>query len=418
MNESSLSAFREPDNHLTKLFLFFHFPFQRDRFSYIIDGLKYTDNDSLRVSCMQLINALIAHADELDYRIHLRNEIMRSGFSDIQSLLPIPTHDDEDMDQEKDKDVSNKTPTELLGLQVEVFNIVQQEDYFELETRFRETITFDFDNPYVCFELISQSVKNTHAEHSFRSILQHLLLIRDDVNVKSAYFQLADDAVSQIVMYKKSTFDPDFRYKSRVELDLHDITIKIAKYLEEAEKVSASTAQRLQEALTEKEEAQAKCEKLQKQLEEALKAASGELPAEKRGITRFFYHYNYLIIRSFHFVCSQSCAERTGKCIIIHTILVSASTPTPTSARIGGTGSAATSSPTTDARVNGPSAATSSATTSGRIPGCASSSPTARNAGPTGCTCHSLVSPAHLRVQTGDTAQKSQLEEDHAHQNP
>lgn len=119
----------------------------RDRFSFIIDGLKHEDNDALRVSCMQLINALIAHAEDLDYRIHLRNEIMRSGLNDVLPLLPQPS----DVDHDAADD--NKTPTQLLGLQVEVFINVEQEDYYELESKFRESISYDLDNPYVCFEV-------------------------------------------------------------------------------------------------------------------------------------------------------------------------------------------------------------------------------------------------------------------------
>lgn len=276
----------------------------RDRFSYIIDGFQHKNNDILRVSCMQLINALIAHADDLDYRIHLRNEIMRSGFADILPTLPSPppppspsnsSHHQNHQDNNHynnhtmgislnliedrglplitttNEDVSNKTPTELLGLQVEVFINVQQEDYYELESKFRESITYDFDNPYVCFELISQNVKNTPAEHSFRSVLQHLLLVRDDVNVKSAYFQLVEDATAQIVMYRKSTIDPDFRYRSRVEIELDGVTERIARFLEESTKTSASLNQKLQDALTEKAEAQAKVEKLMKQVDEMTK---------------------------------------------------------------------------------------------------------------------------------------------------
>ena len=210
----------------------------RDRFSYIIDGLRHEDNDVLRVSCMQLINALIAHAEDLDYRIHLRNEIMRSGFHDILPKLPQPPHreNDDHHDMENGDSYNNKTPTELLGLQVEVFINVEQEDYFELETKFRETISYDLDNPYVCFELISNSIKRTPAESCFRSILQHLLLVRDEVNVRSAYYQLIDNCISQLVMYKKSTLDPDFRYKGKVEIDAEAAVEQIITSLIESEK--------------------------------------------------------------------------------------------------------------------------------------------------------------------------------------
>lgn len=241
----------------------------RDRFSCIIDGLKYEDNDGLRVSCMQLINALIAQADDLDYRIHLRNEFMRSGLSEYLETLPQPPegHANGEADGD-DGDASNKTPTELLGLQVEVFINVQHEDYLDLESKFRETSDFDLDNPYVCFELISNSIKRTSAEPSFRSILQHLLLVRDNVHVRSAYYQLIDDLVSQVVLYKKSTLDPDFRYRGKVEVDAELATTKVLEFLKSSEqRITIGLEKKLQEAVTEKQEAEAKIEQLEKRLE-------------------------------------------------------------------------------------------------------------------------------------------------------
>ncbi|KAI1294579.1 Protein diaphanous -like protein 3 [Halotydeus destructor] len=250
----------------------------RDRFSYIVDGLKCENNEMLRVSCMQLINALITQAEDLDYRIHLRNEIMRSGLNDILPKLPHPPPRENDEDQE-DNDAANKTHHELLGLQVEIFETVQQDDYFELETRFRETISYDLDNPYVCFELISNTVKRTPAEASFRSLLQHLLLIRDDMNVRNAYFQLADDCVSQLVMYRKSTVDPDFRYKGKVEIDTESAVEAVVSALKDSEhRLALSLEKKLQEAVTEKQEAEAKCEKLEKQITE-IKANTVAKPA-------------------------------------------------------------------------------------------------------------------------------------------
>ncbi|KAG7247372.1 hypothetical protein CRUP_021452, partial [Coryphaenoides rupestris] len=39
------------------------------------------------VACMQLINALVTSPDDLDFRIHLRNEFLRSR--DSQRLAPL-----------------------------------------------------------------------------------------------------------------------------------------------------------------------------------------------------------------------------------------------------------------------------------------------------------------------------------------
>ena len=40
-------------------------------------------NDPLRVASMTLINSLVSSSEDLDFRIHLRNEIMRIGLRDV-----------------------------------------------------------------------------------------------------------------------------------------------------------------------------------------------------------------------------------------------------------------------------------------------------------------------------------------------
>ncbi len=42
----------------------------------------------LQVACMQLINALVTSPDELDFRLHIRNEFMRCG---LKEILPVST---------------------------------------------------------------------------------------------------------------------------------------------------------------------------------------------------------------------------------------------------------------------------------------------------------------------------------------
>lgn len=41
---------------------------------------------ALQVACMQLINALVTSPDDLDFRIHLRNEFLRCG---LKKILPV-----------------------------------------------------------------------------------------------------------------------------------------------------------------------------------------------------------------------------------------------------------------------------------------------------------------------------------------
>jgi diaphanous 2 len=54
-----------------------------ERFSPIVQGLLIKNNEPLRTNCMALINAIISSAEDLDFKMHLRNEFMRCGLIDI-----------------------------------------------------------------------------------------------------------------------------------------------------------------------------------------------------------------------------------------------------------------------------------------------------------------------------------------------
>jgi diaphanous 2 len=152
------------------------------RFAPIIEGLKNESNVSLRVACMQLINALITNNEDFDFRLHLRNEFFRSGFVDIwDTLCPQSQQQQQNNDEEIiQKNSQNKTPTEKLNDMINVFNNAKDEDFEELNQRY-DNMRFDLDDCSECFNLIKNSVHNTPAENHLLSILQHLLLIRDDL---------------------------------------------------------------------------------------------------------------------------------------------------------------------------------------------------------------------------------------------
>lgn len=46
-------------------------------------GLGMRDNQPMQVACIQLVNAIVSTPDDLDFRIHLRNEFMRTGLIDL-----------------------------------------------------------------------------------------------------------------------------------------------------------------------------------------------------------------------------------------------------------------------------------------------------------------------------------------------
>ena len=137
---------------------------QRERFQPIIQGLLIRNNEPLRVACLTLINALISSPDDLDFRVHLRNEFMRDGLIDVLEAL------------ENDKG-------EDLQTQLKVFNEHKEEDFDEFAQRF-DNIRLELDDVNECFELIKNLVMDSPAEPYFLSVLQHLVCIRDDAQIR------------------------------------------------------------------------------------------------------------------------------------------------------------------------------------------------------------------------------------------
>ncbi|XP_066480618.1 protein diaphanous homolog 1 [Tiliqua scincoides] len=172
-----------------------------ERFKPILDGLKDGTSVTLKVACLQLINALIIPAYELDFRIHIRSELMRSG---LQQIL---------------KDLHNQDNEELT-VQLLVFEEYGEEDSTDLRGRLEEIRT-EMDDVNEVFQMLLNTVKDSKAEQHFLSILQHLLLVRNDYEARPQYFRLIDECISQVVLQKNGV-DPDFKCK-HLELNIEAV---------------------------------------------------------------------------------------------------------------------------------------------------------------------------------------------------
>ncbi|OXB66547.1 hypothetical protein ASZ78_013533 [Callipepla squamata] len=91
----------------------------RERFSLVVEGLENHEFLQLQVACMQFINALVTSPEELDFRIHLRNEFLRCG---LKKILP---------------DLKEKENEEL-DIQLKVFDESKEEDLIELSHRLND----------------------------------------------------------------------------------------------------------------------------------------------------------------------------------------------------------------------------------------------------------------------------------------
>ncbi|XP_057164171.1 protein diaphanous homolog 3 [Ursus arctos] len=236
-----------------------------DRFSSIVEGLRH-DSVQLQVACMQLINALVTSPDDLDFRLHIRNEFMRCGLKEILPNLKCMKSDG-------------------LDIQLKVFDEHKEEDLFEFSHRL-EDIRAELDEADDIYNMVWNSVKETRAEGYFISILQHLLLIRNDYFIRQQYFKLIDECVSQIVLHRDG-MDPDFTYRKRLDLDLSqfvDTCIDQAK-LEEFEEKASELHKKFEKEFTDHQETQAQLQKKEAKINElqaelqAFKSQFGALPA-------------------------------------------------------------------------------------------------------------------------------------------
>uniref|UniRef100_A0A8B9GXB6 Diaphanous related formin 1 n=1 Tax=Astyanax mexicanus TaxID=7994 RepID=A0A8B9GXB6_ASTMX len=127
-----------------------------ERFQPLLSGMQKS-NIALKGGCMQLINALISRGEELDFRIHIRSELMRLGLRELLS--------------QEVRLIEN----EELRVQLQVFDEQAEEDSEDLRSRL-DDVRIEMEYP----SILLNTVKDSKAEGFFLSIMQHLLLVRSD----------------------------------------------------------------------------------------------------------------------------------------------------------------------------------------------------------------------------------------------
>ena len=234
-----------------------------ERFTPIIMGLGMQDNDILRLNCLCLVNSLINFVpdDNLDFRLHLRNEFMRTGLQDLLDIFEKNDHVD-------------------IKKQLQIFHKYRQEDFEDWQDRFFNHVE-EIEDITKCFEIVRQQVLDSECDAQLLSILQHLAFIRDDENVRPAYYKLIEECVSQIVLHKNGC-DPDFRATKRFEIKVDQL---LDQFKEEtrskSETVEREYQKQLQEALESKQKMEAELAQATMKLEEVIK--SGTIEIKKTG---------------------------------------------------------------------------------------------------------------------------------------
>ncbi|XP_063545456.1 protein diaphanous isoform X1 [Cydia strobilella] len=219
---------------------------RKPRLLCIVEGLDSKAPESLKNGCMQLINAIITEPEELEFRMHLRSEFMRTGLQDLIDELRAGAEG-------------------ARQIQMTVFDQHAAADQDEFLAKF-DDVRVDFHDANECFELVKNLVMDTPAEPYLLSILQHLLFIRDDELIRPAYYKLVEECITQIVLHKNG-YDPDFRATQRFNIDVQPlIEGLIEKSRAEEERKVDELKQKLEAAIAARQEAEARAEHLEQRL--------------------------------------------------------------------------------------------------------------------------------------------------------
>ncbi|XP_076880151.1 protein diaphanous homolog 1-like isoform X1 [Brachyhypopomus gauderio] len=207
---------------------------EMERFQPLLSGMQKT-NIPLKGGCMQLINALISRGEELDFRIHIRSELMRLGLRDLLAEVRV---------------IEN----EELRVQLQVFDEQANKDSEVLRSRLYD-MRVEMDDISEVFQMLLNTVKDSKAEGHFLSLMQHLLLVRNDCMIRPQYYKVIDECVAQIVL-RRNGCDPDFKCRN-IQMDIEGLIDNMV----DKTKVEISEAKVI--------ELEKKIEKLSKDLEEA-----------------------------------------------------------------------------------------------------------------------------------------------------
>ncbi|XP_050983145.1 protein diaphanous homolog 1 isoform X2 [Labeo rohita] len=218
-----------------------------ERFQPLLSGM-HKNSITLKAGCMQLINALISRVEELDFRIHLRSELMRLGLKDLLKEV---------------RSIEN----EELKVQLQVFEEQADEDSEDLRSRL-DDVRLEMDDMTEVFQILMNTVKDSKAEPLFLSLLQHLLLVRNDYMARPQYYKLIDECTAQIVLHRNGC-DPDFKCR-KFDLEVSHLIDNMVDQtkVEISEAKATELEKKLDAELTARHELQVELKKLEADYEQ------------------------------------------------------------------------------------------------------------------------------------------------------
>ncbi|KAB0359633.1 hypothetical protein FD754_003789 [Muntiacus muntjak] len=263
-----------------------------ERFQPLLDGLKSGTSIALKVGCLQLINALITPAEELDFRVHIRSELMRLGLHQVLQDLREIENDDMRVQlavfDEQGEEDSYDLKGRLDDIRMEMEYPFTDWTYFLLRKVYAFLSLFSFSTDFSeVFQILLNTVKDSKAEQHFLSILQHLLLVRNDYEARPQYYKLIEECISQIVLHKNGA-DPDFKCR-HLQIDIEGLIDQMIDKtkVEKSEAKATELEKKLDSELTARHELQVEMKKMESDFEQKLQDIQGEkdaLDSEKQKI--------------------------------------------------------------------------------------------------------------------------------------
>ncbi|RKP18738.1 FH2-domain-containing protein, partial [Rozella allomycis CSF55] len=196
---------------------------------------KNTERDVIEyfITSMIFVNAVISTPEELDYRMHLRNQFVQAGLLNIVDELRL-------------------TGNEYLAKQFDAFEMEMDEDYEEFVIM-RDNLRIDFTDIREISESLIEASEGTRASSHLLSMFQHLMLIRNEPGIRANYFRLIDGIISQIVLDGKG-IDPDFTSRFNISLESLFEKLSVDERSIGSERIEEEVKKRTMKLLREKEE--------------------------------------------------------------------------------------------------------------------------------------------------------------------
>ncbi|KAJ2367441.1 hypothetical protein IW150_005670, partial [Coemansia sp. RSA 2607] len=180
-----------------------------------LGGTADRDLTDYVLSSMIFVNAVVGVSDDVEMRIHYRNQLNAAGLSRIIKKLR----------------ASFDSP--LVTLQINKFDKDAEQDHTDVLELYNQQIMQDMTDPEEVFQAImAQLDDDDRSREHFLSILQRLLLLREDYVSeptaaggddgranKARYYQLLDEITTQVVMDIRNGEGLGSDYDSDVDLE-------------------------------------------------------------------------------------------------------------------------------------------------------------------------------------------------------